>query len=93
MPNPDDPVNILSNASEEELDREYLSRRKHEDDIVKQYGPEKSRAMILEENIEMLVERLNAYEKFIDEIARWRRKIQSRYILVDKRVMLRSDDS
>jgi hypothetical protein len=89
MPRPDE---FTSYATEEELDEEYLFRRKHEDDVVKQYGPEDSRARILEENIEMLVERLNAYEKYVEEVERWRQKIQSRYMLVDKREILGSDD-
>lgn len=72
-------------ASEAELDQDYLLRRRREDEVVEQYGPEDGRERILEDDIEMLVERLNAYERYVDDVERWRRRIQSRYLLVDRR--------
>jgi|GEM_PF-6095315 len=84
MPRLEEPA-LSPQASEDELDQGFILRRRREDEVVEQYGPEDGRERILEDDIEMLVERLNAYERYVDDVERWRRRIQSRYLLVDRR--------
>ncbi len=84
IPKPSGIVLMTKQASEQELDNEYKRRRIHEDKIWEELGPDEGAVLILEENLEMLIERLNAYQEYVEDFESWSRKIQSKYSLVEK---------
>ena len=84
MPKPSKAVLMTTQASEWELDDEYTRRRIHEDRIREELGQDKGDAIILEENLEILIERLNAFQEYVEDLESWSRRIQSQYCLVEK---------
>jgi hypothetical protein len=84
MPKPSKAVLMTTQASEQDLDNECTRRLMHEDKLRKELGPDEGNVLILEENLEMLIERLNAYQEYVEELESWNRRIQSKYCLVEK---------
>ncbi len=71
--------------SEIQLDEEYRLRRRRRDELVVQYGYEEGLTIALEEDVEFVIDRLNAYERYAELVERWSRSMKRKYILVDKR--------
>lgn len=84
MPRPDKKVLENLQADELELDKQSAEQKQHEEEVIHDLGPEEGREKLIEEGMEMLLERLSAYEKYVEEIESWKEKAQSKYILIKK---------
>ncbi len=85
MPKPSPSISALMNASDEELDQEYIKQKEYEEQVIANFGQEKGEEKILEEGIDLLIERLNSYQKYFEEVENWKEKVRSEYELVKKK--------
>ena len=84
MPKPDQKILALINATDDDLDNEYNKQKVYEDRVIEELGPEKGEEKIIEEGMDLLVERLNTYQKYFEEVENWKEKVRSEYIIVKK---------
>ena len=75
MPKLDPRISALMNATDEELDYEYIKQKQYEERVITEFGQEKGEEKILEEGLDLLIERLNAYQKYFEEVENWKEKL------------------
>ena len=85
LPEPDPELKRLINASDADIDKEFKEQREYEVRILKEEGLEKGKQRILEEGMDLLVDRLNAYQKYFEQIEAWKETVKSEPIIVKKR--------
>ena len=74
----------LTLSTEAQLDDEYRLRRQRRDWLVGQYGYDEGSAIAYEEDADFIVDRLNAYERYAEQVERWIHAIRRRYLLIEK---------
>ncbi len=84
MPKPDKKILETLQADEIELDKLADEQKHHEEEVIRELGPEEGRDKLVEEGMEMLLERLAAYQRYVEKVENWREKAKSRYVLVKK---------
>jgi len=84
IPKPDPKIIELIKMTEQDLDKEFIKQKKREEKIINELGKEKGEEKILEEGMELLVERLNKFQNYFEEIENWKETIAKDYELVKK---------
>jgi hypothetical protein len=76
-------------ASDEELDRATKERRIFEDKVLEDEGPVNGYIRILEEELDMLTERLNSLVDYVQSAEEWKSRAMSEYALIRKNLASR----
>ncbi len=91
MPKPNQKILETLEADEIELDKQADEQKHHEQEVIRELGPEEGREKLIEEGMEMLLERLAAYEKYVEEVESWKEKARSKYVLLRKASAKKAD--
>jgi hypothetical protein len=67
------------------MDEEYKQRRRRREELVAQYGYEEGSTMAFEEDVDYIINRLNAYERYAELMERWSCSVKKKYLLIDRR--------
>lgn len=88
-PRLDEEIETLIGASEEELDRAAQDQRRYEEMVLEEEGPVNGYIRILEEEMDLLTERLNKLLDYVQLAEEWKARATSEYVLTRKNLASR----